>query len=741
MAAAQYNKFNQSPPYKSLVECRVEADSVDTAYKLWFNTPPITQALLDRLDTLQLTTVSYSEIPETSDGELDPSFTKPDTCWFELVVYRLWDLSRPRTNLKTKQELVWRSHDGPLFESYDGTEAKGAIFKRGHEIFKELEEGDVIAVRVCARYWVNHAIRGTLEVGFVDEKLPFVPETYTAYPYSSFGPCYVSSVDHVVASKIWFSTPSLDQSTIDKLHEIQLFTKSKDQGWADNVNAGSYSWFEIVILESPEATVPRKFNEYELAWRSHENPIGIDKEDIHEGITFDRNHDLLHGLIAEGNSIGVLTQKKPVKSEEAAQAAVLNKQLLQTLKTLSTQSNTEFEVERLAVDTVRAPMKWGEDYSLDKHSLSILSLDGGGVRGLSSLLILKAIMEHVHGPSGEPLLPYQCFDLIVGTSTGGLIAIMLGRLQMTVDDCISEYTGLAEKVFGTGAVQKHDGAFAVVKNAASKIANFFKQTIPKWSELACESHMYSGEKLKTVIQDVVKRKGPEKDPEAKMFDGSSGCRVAVSACRATNVNNERARHFRTYGLLNDDSSGFKIWEAARATTAAPAYFERVIVGKDEYVDGGLQVNNPVIAAIIEGRATFGQARNIGCTLSIGTGVPPDMALSNNSGVSGAPFNLWNLVETLMSLATNSQLTHLQTQELSKMKGFAGDYYRFNAKVDFPREDDPKFRDKMIGLDDVASLPKFKEMTFKYLGKPEVQESIKACAEVLNRLYLEKHARS
>jgi len=68
------------------------------------------------------------------------------------------------------------------------------------------------------------------------------------------------------------------------------------------------------------------------------------------------------------------------------------------------------------------------------HRPRILSLDGGGVRGLSSLLILREIMEEIQRQSGTPDTPLPCdyFDLIGGTSTGGLIAIMLGRLRMVV---------------------------------------------------------------------------------------------------------------------------------------------------------------------------------------------------------------------------------------------------------------------------------------------------------------------
>ena len=62
----------------------------------------------------------------------------------------------------------------------------------------------------------------------------------------------------------------------------------------------------------------------------------------------------------------------------------------------------------------------------------ILSLDGGGVRGLSSLLIIRDIMEDIESRTGADETPKPCdyFDLIGGTSTGGLIAIMLGLLGM-----------------------------------------------------------------------------------------------------------------------------------------------------------------------------------------------------------------------------------------------------------------------------------------------------------------------
>lgn len=76
--------------------------------------------------------------------------------------------------------------------------------------------------------------------------------------------------------------------------------------------------------------------------------------------------------------------------------------------------------------------------SKPERPLRILALDGGGVRGLSEVLILKFLMlrlkfmeEKRLGTNLQQLPePWMYFDLICGTSTGGILALMLGRLRM-----------------------------------------------------------------------------------------------------------------------------------------------------------------------------------------------------------------------------------------------------------------------------------------------------------------------
>ncbi|KAK1963929.1 hypothetical protein LY78DRAFT_583641, partial [Colletotrichum sublineola] len=64
--------------------------------------------------------------------------------------------------------------------------------------------------------------------------------------------------------------------------------------------------------------------------------------------------------------------------------------------------------------------------------------DDGGIRGILSLFIVKDIMEKLRDPLALDSIPQPCdfFDLIRGTSTGGIIAIIIGRLGMTVDECV-----------------------------------------------------------------------------------------------------------------------------------------------------------------------------------------------------------------------------------------------------------------------------------------------------------------
>lgn len=86
----------------------------------------------------------------------------------------------------------------------------------------------------------------------------------------------------------------------------------------------------------------------------------------------------------------------------------------------------------------------------------VLCLDGGGIRGLSEIHILKELMLHVRLHNGLDYTPEprQCFDFICGTSTGGLVAVMLGRLGKSLAECEEIFRALGPNIFGGSSLTK-----------------------------------------------------------------------------------------------------------------------------------------------------------------------------------------------------------------------------------------------------------------------------------------------
>ena len=146
------------------------------------------------------------------------------------------------------------------------------------------------------------------------------------------------------------------------------------------------------------------------------------------------------------------------------------------------------------------------------------------------------------------------------------------------------------------------------------------------------------------------------------------------------LNMSHPRLFRSYRVRTNASANCEIWEAARATTAAPTFFERIYISDggqaaEEYIDGGIRCNNPVQEVMDEAKNVFGDKRRIGCIVSIGTGDPGVIGLAK-------PGTLQNLVvptqliDVLVNIATDCNLTadRLARRFVSRM----GVYFRFNV---------------------------------------------------------------
>lgn len=69
------------------------------------------------------------------------------------------------------------------------------------------------------------------------------------------------------------------------------------------------------------------------------------------------------------------------------------------------------------------------------------------MRGLGSLLIIDAVMKELNARTERTFIPCQVFDLICGTSVGGLISILLGRLGLDCESAIDIYETIVKKIF------------------------------------------------------------------------------------------------------------------------------------------------------------------------------------------------------------------------------------------------------------------------------------------------------
>ncbi|KUJ10547.1 FabD/lysophospholipase-like protein [Mollisia scopiformis] len=182
--------------------------------------------------------------------------------------------------------------------------------------------------------------------------------------------------------------------------------------------------------------------------------------------------------------------------------------------------------------------------------LRLLSLDGGGIHGLSALFILQDLMRSVN-PDNPPK-PCDYFDPIGWTSTGGLIAIMLGRLGMDIQQCIDAYQQLSK------------GAFHPRRQLRIPFrrAQGFDQV----------SRRFDGDKITQIVKEIVRGAGEHADARLKLSEDPQ-CKVFVCAAVQDVIEPILLRNYDSPGVSQDNCM---IWEACRATSAATPFFEPAV---------------------------------------------------------------------------------------------------------------------------------------------------------------------
>ena len=303
----------------------------------------------------------------------------------------------------------------------------------------------------------------------------------------------------------------------------------------------------------------------------------------------------------------------------------------------------------------------------------ILSLDGGGIRGSFSAACLARLEKEL----GKPI--YKYFDLIAGTSTGGIIAIALalGISAQEIEDFYKEY---GEVIFSRRyplsiswyykpllwILKKHYPALN------SLDFDWFRQT------------KYDSEPLREALENVF---------ENKILKDANRRLVIPSV----NLTTGQTKVFKTpHQPYFIEDLNYRAVDVVLATTAAPTYFPHTVIKEGSaYVDGGLWANNPSMIAHTEAtkiaelhnekeiQPKF-SAKDIHL-LSIGTGIP-NYSLEppeTRAGLGWWIQRLFDVSSISQSQGVNFQCSYVLGKRYQRINFYLTDEWKLDAVEKIP----------------------------------------------------------
>jgi uncharacterized protein len=206
--------------------------------------------------------------------------------------------------------------------------------------------------------------------------------------------------------------------------------------------------------------------------------------------------------------------------------------------------------------------------------IRILSLDGGGIRGIISCVILKYIEEQLQKLDHSNAKIGDYFDLISGSSTGGLLAAILlfpgddKKAKFSVQEALDLYAKDGDTIFN----------------------------VSFWEEIINPFGLFN---------ERISQKNIEKYLEE--FFGNLELKDFIKPCLITSydVTARKAKFFTSHDA-GEAIENFYVRDLCRATSAAPTYFEpaniKSLYGQEfTLIDGGVFANNPALCAYAESR--------------------------------------------------------------------------------------------------------------------------------------------
>jgi patatin-like phospholipase/acyl hydrolase len=256
----------------------------------------------------------------------------------------------------------------------------------------------------------------------------------------------------------------------------------------------------------------------------------------------------------------------------------------------------------------------------DMARFQILSLDGGGIRGLYSAAVLAKLEEKYNVKITDH------FDLITGTSTGGIIAIGLG-LRMLPREIVRFYVEAGPKIFSN-----------------------------KWGWRNC-CHWWRRKYSEEPLRQALNHGSAFGDRKL----GDSKSRLVIPAF---SLAHNKVRVFKTphHERLRTDWQ-IPAWKVAMATSAAPTFFPASRHVEDSrLIDGGVWANNPTVVGIAEAVSMLGCSLDDIRVFSLGT---TDAKVKRRQALDGGGLLQWirkkDVIDILMrgqSEGTNGLAAHL-----------------------------------------------------------------------------------
>lgn len=232
---------------------------------------------------------------------------------------------------------------------------------------------------------------------------------------------------------------------------------------------------------------------------------------------------------------------------------------------------------------------------MNKKKFKILSIDGGGIKGVFPAMFLMLLEDELKNRSDGKTKIYQHFDLITGTSTGGIIAIALA-LGISAKEIYNLYLDNAKEIFGN----KKPFFFGQIRNSAHE-RNF----------------------LETLVRNKFKEVNSGNDPRLK------DCKTDICIPIYDLIQGNPSVLKTKYHPAFERDYHIPAYQAAMATSAAPTYFDPYTsdyidlngTKKDfsNKVDGGVMANNPTLVAFLEATKAFKVEMSQLEILSLGTG--------------------------------------------------------------------------------------------------------------------------